>query len=228
MIFLGGLVTGFLLNKQINKCLDWLATGTASNYLKIVDVVHGSPQKVFKNDIHKIELVFRIKSFEIFEKMFPKKVVPQLWEYYPKRKIIKLELNTNACVFNDSPFNLDVLDINHEHLITVDIPLLKNFSDLFIYIYYRIDNKEYINIYKEDSIIRNNDFNTLNVNETIDKVVCAKYDERYITNHFKKFINSPIKDVLTPGHICMDFSNNLEIELINLNSKKTYKMASLI
>ena len=128
--------------------------------------------------LNSIYLVVQITDEIVFNELFPDngnapKVQPS-WEYFDKKRVIKIDLGTDITNFlnkNDSfEYSLNTffeLKENDEYLIDIDIETFKKFGDIFVYINYNLDNNEYINVYSKNEIIFSKHFlikNKINLN----------------------------------------------------------------
>ena len=128
--------------------------------------------------LNSIHLVVQITDENVFNELFPDngnapKVQPS-WEYFDKKRVIKIDLGTDITNFlnkNDSfEYSLNTffeLKENDEYLIDIDIETFKKFGDIFVYINYNLDNNEYINVYSKNEIIFSKHFlikNKINLN----------------------------------------------------------------
>jgi hypothetical protein len=179
--FIAGVLTGVLVKDRLCNWVFKLLEAKAS--------LHKPRNKC------KIFVLAKIADKIIFDEMFP--VLPTKfrtqphWDFYENKHIIKIPV--------DEPVNFEKEITFDDFLInntTLDIEFFKEFSELSVYIHYTIDNKEYINVYTKDSVIKSQDFvlNDTTLSQKYNRVVCATFQingkEMYITNYFKKFLNN--------------------------------------
>ena len=152
-IFLTGVLTGILLKKK----LVCIFTNGINLYFSSIFY----KKKISKPFVTKTFLICKITDVDVFKELFPvlknknaSRVQP-MWDYYENKKVIKITLDTPFIdeYISYSEF-LNVLDSEY------DIPLFESFSKLYIYVHYTINNKEYINVYSENSHINILDFNS--------------------------------------------------------------------
>ena len=174
-----------------------------------------------KDKINKIYLVAKITNYEIFDEQFMplpggSRVQPH-WEYFPSKGVIKIDLNQeivnflNGCTFN---YTLDEL-FRLTDLITIDIPLFKDFSKLFLYIEYSLNNQDFINFYSENDLICSQDFKIRNFKNEF-KFAKLQFDliSLDITDYLKLFSNN--KNEITKELLLLNYNIDANLEKINL------------
>jgi hypothetical protein len=210
--FFCGFISGFLL-KDKTTCL---VQNTFVNAVKLYH--HVKKNKVPEKEKMKIFLVCKINDQNEFDEIFPKlknksaSRVQPMWDYYEQKGVIKIDLEEKI---NESIYYKDFLNKLDE---TYDIPFFQGFSELFIYVHYTIENKEYINVYDQNCFIDMNDFklNNTELSKKYNNIICAtiNYNQKmeYITKYFKMFLNNKID--ITPELILLHY-DNLDIHLSN-------------
>jgi len=201
--FATGFITSIVIrnsNVILNKCLE---------------IFNIFSKKEKKNNENIIYILCKIKDKDIFNYYFPEikgnRVQPG-WLYFEEKGVIKIKV-----------------DYNLEHEITTYAELLSNtdidteffeeFCDIFIYINYFTNNKEYINIYQKDSIIDIFDFleHETELSKKHNSLICAtlQVDEKneYITKYFKMYLNNKIPINLNLMLLNYDKINTLDAKL---------------
>jgi len=157
------------------------------------------------NKINKVYLIVKITNYELFDEEFMPlpgvaRVQPH-WEYFPDKGVIKIDLNQEIVDFLNKQHlfkytfdELFELKIFEEYLITIDKCLFKDFSELFIYIEYTLDNKPFINFYSQNDTIESLDFTTKNFKNNELNFIKAKLIINSIfldiTDYIKLFANN--------------------------------------
>jgi hypothetical protein len=156
-----------------------------------------------RNQINKkVILIAKIINQELFDEYFPElntkfRTQPQ-WEYNPSKNIIKIEL--------EEPITEGICSL-YLHSTDIDISFFETFCELFVYVYYVYDQKEYINVYQPNEVICKSDF-IVSETELFKKyrsLICATFEcegkQVYITKYFKMFLNN--KSTITPEMLVM-------------------------
>lgn len=139
---------------------------------------------------------------------------------------------SNEYVIPDIPGSPDISDNNNisfnnllnlkkssfeedEHYITLDIPLFKTFGKLYLYVYYNVDNQNFINVYSDNDIINLDDFNNNEKSKLtkLNSILCSsfKYNNNgipkieFITKYLKLFYNNPDTTKLNPYIIMLNY-----------------------
>jgi len=202
--FATGFITSVVLRNSgviLNKCLEFYC----NKFLN----------KEKKNNKNVIYILCKIKDQGIFDYYFPEikgnRVQPG-WLYFEEKGVIKIkvdyELVHEITTYAELLSNTDI-----------DTEFFEEFCDIFIYINYFTNNKEYINIYPKGSIIDIFDF-IEQQNELFKKhnsLICAslQFDEKseYITKYFKMYLNNKIP--ITAELILLNYDkiNTLDAQL---------------
>ena len=179
-----------------------------------------------------IYLICKVDNQELFDSYFHGKFQPG-WEYFPQKKVLKIELNSDLISFlrkREIGFGkfLEFVE-NDEKIITLDIPLLKTFGELSIYVNYLTDKKKlFTNVYSRKSIFEISDFHGI-PNHTI--LCCSvripniKNKYIYITTYIKQFSS---KYKLTPEILLNNYPIDADLKetvlsILTINSIKFYK-----
>jgi hypothetical protein len=131
------------------------------------------------------------------------------WDYYPNKQVIKIEITDMEKITNYDDF------LEHSGL---DLELFKSFSDLWIYMHHFVDNKEYINVYENNS----KNYENNSKNNGTDDIICAIFHtpqkEYYVTKYLKMF---QYNDNLTTEHLLLyyDELDRLDATLKIVTSK---------
>lgn len=161
----------------------------------------------------KVYVVCKIVDSELFNKYFPvlntKYRTQPSWDFYENKGIIKIEIDE----INKNNYN-EILDSTD-----LDIPFLKSFSEIFIYIHYKYEHKQYINVYKNGESINDDDFivKETELSKKYTNVYASFLDiygyDHFITEYFKMFLNN--KNEITPEILLNNYDkiDNPEIKL---------------
>ena len=147
-----------------------------------------------------------------------------MWDYFENKNVIKIELDLE---YNDKDENDGIIVCSYDDFLNstdLDIPFFKSFCDIFIYIHYKIENDEYINVYQKDNSICSTDFliNETELSKKYRDVICASFDvhgkQVYITKYFKMFLNN---NSITPELLLLhnDQIKSLDASLNIINGK---------
>ena len=173
-VFLAGFVTGLFLRNRISL----------TNFAPIVKLFINKKVKKYTPRYY---VLAKIHDPVLFNKEFPivkgarYRTQPH-WDYYPNKQVIKIEIT------GMEEIGITSYDDFLEHS-GLDLDFFKSFSDLWIYVHYFIDKKEYINVYKNN--LENNSELNRELNPENDDVICAMFHtpqkEYYITKYLKMF-----------------------------------------
>lgn len=171
---------------------------------KLIEIYHN----LFKiKIIHetKAYLVCKIVDQDIFDEYFPDKKVQPSWEY-----------NNNCITIEVTPPILPVTYDDFLETLDIDIPFFQDFSDIFIYIHYFVNNKEYINVYLKDNIIKKEDFELkeTELSKKYSNIICATIGNKYFTKYFKMFLNNEIP--ITSEMLLLHLKENVNVNVINV------------
>jgi len=232
---LKGLILGFLLKEKIQE----IFTGVVFNGL---NVFHGiknrfSKKKLPNNSLIKtIHFVFKIEDEESFNEFFKNNennniTLQPIWEYYSNKRIIKIPLDDDFIDYLNSISDYSIhfndfmnLKKKSEHYVTLDIPFFQTFGEVFLYVKYSVNDRNYINIYSDSDKICSDDFKIVNTEfkNFMENIICASVDYKkdskkkteYITNYIKMFVNNTIH--LTPELLLNNY-DKLDVDLENTN-----------
>jgi hypothetical protein len=217
--FTSGLLAGIFFKNHILYILKVIVVNSIKFYYEIFDEnVTSKKPKIF--------FLAKITNSKVFESEFPDisskfKVQPH-WDYYKNKGVIKIEIEQTDI---KDKINFDDFLNNHT---TLDVPFFEQFSDLFLYIHYLIDDKEYINVYTKGSILSPDDFTYMetSLSKKYNNLICASVSKtektEYITNYFRKYLNnrySLTTEMLLLNYDKLDILLNNSISLIVVNSK---------
>jgi hypothetical protein len=121
----------------------------------------------------------------------------------------------------------------------LDISFFKRFSELYVYVHYNIDDKEYINVYPEESSINTFDFKLkeTELSKKYASMICATVNQNekpiYITKYFKKFLNNKLP--ITAEMLLLNYdnfdsclNNNVNLQIVNTNVINTNSLKEFI
>ncbi len=219
-MFIAGVLTGVLVK---DKLVDFFIKVLESRYTR------RTPQK------NKYFFMAKITDKNAFDENFP--ILPTKyrtqphWDFYGNKNIIKIEINENFN-FEEKEFTFDEF-LNNT---TLDIEVFKSFAELSVYIHYFVDNKEYINVYTKDSIIKRQDFtiNDTELSRKYNSIICATFNingkDIYITKYFKKFLNNTVP--LKTDNLLMYYDGldtlNANLQIINNENITIHQLHELI
>jgi hypothetical protein len=178
-----------------------------------------------KDKINKIYLVAKITNYEIFDEQFMplpggSRVQPH-WEYFADKGVIKIDLNQDIVNFlNQSTFDYTLDELfklknNQDFIITVDIPLFKEFSELFIYVHYSLNGQDFINFYSQNDLICLKDFKIRHFkNEFKFAQLHFGLINLDITDYLKLFSNN--KKEVTQELLLLNYNIDANLEKVNL------------
>jgi hypothetical protein len=215
--FVHGILVGFFLKENLNK-LNFKKEKKENKEQK-----EQKEQNGIKNPVKFIEFVAKITDQDLFNYYFPdipnvQKTQPS-WTYLPEKGVIKGAIDERLVKYINRKLNLneifestieDFYKLNN-FFVNIDLKLFNLFSEVYFYITYDLNEKEYINVYSKDQKIMNTHFQYKN-SKTIDLILgIAKYKENdiviceYITNYIKKFLNND--HPITPEKVLLNHDN---------------------
>ena len=235
---LKGIILGFLLKEKIQE----IFTGVVFNGLNLF---HGIKNRLSKQGelpnnslIKNIHFVFKITDEESFNEYFKNNekniiTLQPIWEYYANKRVIKIPLDDYFIDYLNSIsdysilFN-DFMDLKRksEHYVTIDIPFFEKFGEVFLYVKYSVNDRNYINIYSNSDKICSDDFKIVNTEfkNFMENIICASVEYKkdskkkteYITNYIKMFVNNT--NDLTPELLLNNYDKlDVDLDSINLN-----------
>jgi len=231
-----GLILGFLLKEKIQEIFN----GIVFNGLNIFHGIKNrfSKQGELPNNslIKNIYFVFKITDEESFDEYFKKNeknniTLQPIWEYYSNKRIIKIPLDDDFVDYLNgiSDYSIHFNDFvniksKSEYYVTLDIPFFQTFGEVFLYVKYSIDDRNYINIYSDSDKICSDDFKIVNTDfkNFMENIICASVEYKkdskkkteYITNYIKMFVNNTIH--LTPELLLNNY-DKLDVDLNSTN-----------
>jgi hypothetical protein len=203
--FFRGLVVGILFKKEIVKLLD----NILSRIVKIKDLIKNNEIINENNVTLVIKLNTQLPTF-----------LPPYWRCSKNKIIIDLPDELIGVILNSQKEEYSFLELMEtknevdEYIVTLDLQYLKTLGDLYLYFNYTYENRKYINVYSEYSIINNSDF--ISPKEYIPDIlsVSLKYSNNkteYLTIHANKFLRNEM--VITP----VDIYKNSNVKTIYNN-----------
>ena len=224
--FYTGLVVGFLFKEKIVFVLE----GILFNGLNLI---HGIKKHINKNElivskdgeITKVNFVCKVRNQDFFNESFKSNtnniVMNPHWNFLKENNVIQIELDKefikqiNGISNIDLSFNeiIDLKNKNNINLVTLDLPFFNQLGEVVLYFYYSINNKTFINVYKENDTLSIQDFKiqeNTHINKVFNKLICAslktnKINDEYVTKYLKMFINN--KNKLTPEVMFYNYDN---------------------
>jgi hypothetical protein len=217
--FYKGLIVGIFLQKNLKNIASALFT--------LLTRINNTKSEIVNET--EFTIVLKIKNKDLFNEHFKK--LPPYWVYLNKKGSIHYSLNNNEelinnLITNNTPLSikelLDLKDSKGQYFITLDIPLLNDIFDFYIFINYKVDNKNYINIYTENDIIDPSDLYSQHFFNIKEEVIATslKYGKNkteYLTLHYNKFIRNQNIE-LTPELLLLNYTSLNE----NLKDSKLY------
>jgi hypothetical protein len=176
----------------------------------------------YKNHDSRFYLVCKIVDHELFDEFFPvlntKYRTQPSWDFYKNKGVIKIEIDPAHKIGTYDEL-LDSTDL--------DIPFFKSFSEIYIYIHYNYKDKQYINIYKNEDSINEDDFI---VKEIKYKQFYACFLDKYnsehdITDYLKMYLNN--KHKITPELLLNNYDKLDESEVKLYIFDGNYKIYTL-
>ena len=211
--FIGGFVVGVILKNKVSFLLKKVYTQGVNVYHN----AHKNKKPVKKKS--KIYLICKIKDKNEFDELFGGKLNPR-WIYHEHKGVLKIEVDDHLDEYISYDDFLETTDL--------DIPLFQSFSEIFIYVHYFINEKEYINVYPRNTNINAFDFklNDTFLSKKYESLICATVNNNektvYITKYFKMFLNNKTNitaEMILLGYDKLDVHLNNNINLILLNGK---------
>lgn len=219
--FIKGFLLGVLLKKRVVKILDFVLEKSLLVIDKIKNNNQNNQNNQKNNQVINSKLLIKVVHKDI---LLP---IPPLWDYYPNKNVIIIDipgLNVNLINKDYTFTELINLRINGEYLVTLDIPLIKSLGDMYLFVPYYFNDREYINVYSEYSLISNVDFTApLELDNEILSVSLKFNDNKteYIKEYYHKFLRN---DSLTLELLLLfypkDIVNITETKLYTINPKR--------
>ena len=217
--FYKGLIVGMFLQKNLKNI--------TTAFFTLLTKINNTNSEII-NDTY-FTIVLKIKNKELFNEHFKK--LPPYWIYLHKKGSIHYSINNSdelikKLITNTFPLSikelLDLKDSKGQYFITLDIPFLNDIFDFYIFINYKVDNKNYINIYTENDIIDPSDLYSQQFFNKKEEVIATslKYGKNkteYLTLHYNKFIRNQNIE-LTPELLLLNYTSINE----NLKDSKLY------
>ena len=170
--FYTGVVVGFLFKEKIIFVLE----GILFNGLNLI---HGLKKHINKNEnklnvskdgqITKVNFVCKVKNQDFFNESFKSNtnniVMNPHWNFLKENNVIQIELDKdfikqiNATINGTSNIDLsfnkiiDLKNKNDVNLVTLDLPFFNMLGEVVLYFYYSLNNKTFINVYKENDTL---------------------------------------------------------------------------
>jgi len=156
-----------------------------------------------------------------------------IWEYYANKRIIKIPLDDDFVDYLNSisDYSIDFnefinLKSKSEYYITLDIPFFQTFGEVFLYVKYCVNDRNYINIYSDSDKICSDNFKIVNTEfkKFMENIICASVEYKkdskkkteYITNYIKMFVNNITE--LTPELLLNNYDKlDTPLDTVNLN-----------
>ena len=209
--FISGFFVGFLFKKH----LTYIITST---YCIWYDK--------FKNKVDKVtEVILVCKTDELVE-------TQPYWEHNSDKQIVKIDLTKELKdYFNNSTGNTSFEELfnlkeNDERLVTLYLPYFQEIGTCYLYVYYTINNKNYINVYSSGNIINSFDFKKVNGSNKFYDIICSYVKtgctKIYITDYIKMYGNNTIN--LKPKLLFYEreLDNNSELIILDKTGTKIY------
>jgi len=211
--FIRGIIVGILFKKEILKVLD----NVLLKVLQIKDFIKNN-KNIIVNE-NNATLVIKLNTELPI-------LLPPFWRCSKNKIIIDLpdELIEVLLHSNKEEYSfLELMEIKDkvgEYIVTPDLQYLKTLGDLYLYLNYTYENRKYINVYSEYSIIKNSDF--ISSKEYVPDIlsVSLKYNNNkteYLTIHTNKFLRN--ETIITPEILLLNYE---PLESINLEDSKLF------
>jgi hypothetical protein len=243
---ISGIIIGFLLKDKIKELVGGIIYHTLNTFHKIKNNgVENTLQEEGK--IKDIFFISKITNQEVFNENFKNNVknnvtLQPVWDFYERKNVIKIPLDQDFIKFlntiNDYEVSFqDFINIKNkdEYYVTLDIPFFESFSDVYLYINYTIDDRNYTNVYNKNYNICSNDFkmNKNSFKTFYNNIICSSFEYKknnkvkieYATNYAKMFTNNPDKVKITPEILIINYDkinvslNEVKFKTITLNSE---------
>ena len=210
--FIKGFLLGIILKKKVVKIIDFIIE-------KSIVIIN----KINKNDNNNIsnntKLLIKVINNEVLLSF------PPLWDYYPHKNVIIIDIpGLNSNLINKDYTFTELMNMRNnkgEYLVTLDIPFLKSLGDIYLFIPYYYNDREYINVYSEYSLINNVDFTIPFEPNRQALSVSLKFKDNkteYIKEYYNKFLRN---DTLTLELLLLyypkDVHNITETKMYTIN-----------
>ena len=206
---------GFLCGIFFKQCIDY-----------IVNIFCLKPR------ITNLNLVCHIKDYGQFLTCFPDEKVQPFWSYFPKKGVIKIELEQdlirylNKKIQSGTYFEYTLYDIynlkqNGDYLTGLDFDFLHDIGEIYLYVEYSTFANKYINIYEYNDVFNRHDLNCNSKPKANNVSIKFEKNVFNITSYYNKFINNkyPIQSkLLLLNYDCLD--NPVEMSEIVLKKHK--------
>jgi hypothetical protein len=215
--FYTGLIVGVLFKEKIVFVLGGILFNGLNVFHKLKKGVVKKEISISNdNQITKVNFICKVKNKDFFNDSFKSNmnniVMNPHWDFFKENNVIQIELDKEFIKQFNGTSNIDlsfneIIDLKNKenvNLVTIDLSFFKNLGDVFLYFYYSINNKIFINVYGENDTLSLDDFkiqeNTY-INTFFNKLVCASLKtntvkDEYVTKYLKMFFNN--KNKLTP------------------------------
>ena len=178
------------LNNQMNSFIGFVCGLLLKDRLVkfgMKCVKHGlhqyySMQKVIPNKkiITSIQLITKVRDHDYFKDLYNDNQDIHIYNF-PPELVNYLDSNVHLLQLSIR----DLCELNYRN--NFEYPVLSKVGELYLYITYNLNGKEYINVYNQNDIIIGDSLLTENITPI---VLCCTLNNEYITNHFKKFLNN--------------------------------------
>jgi len=173
------------------------------------------------NQITKVNFVCKVRNQDLFNESFNinKLLLNPEWVFLKENNVIQIQLDKDFIkqinkINSTISFNeiIDLKDKENVNLVTLDLPFFNSLGEVVLYFYYSINNKTFINVYRENDTLSSDDFKlqeSTHINKFFDKLICASLTtnhvkNEYVTNYLKSFVNN--KNKLTPEVIFYNYN----------------------
>jgi len=213
--FFRGILVGMFFKKKIINILDTII-------IKVLQIKNS-----IGNDNNQISIINENKATLVIKlntqlPMF----LPPYWRCSKNKIIIDLPNEIMDVLFNSEKEEYSFLELMEtknkigEYIVTLDLQYLKTLGNLYLYLNYTYENRKYINVYSEYSIIKNSDF--ISSKEYVPDIlsVSLKYNNNkteYLTIHTNKFLRN--ETIITPEILLLNYE---PLESINLEDSKLF------
>ena len=218
-----GFLSGFLCKEYSLKILR--------NFLTFIN----TSSKISKiNQINNVYFICKITNKAAFNDYFPEGTVQPYWEYYPENSTIKIKLDQDLVDYlNKTELDINVGSIlSFSKYITLDYAFFQKIGELYMYVCYTLNEKEYINVYTPCDKILSSHFKETNNTRETPSVVCLKTNgfNKYITGLYKKFLNNPYN--INAMHLILfdviSFSSNTILSILNKDKLCSFSINEVI
>lgn len=227
-------ISGIILKDYVANIAKSLITNGVNFYHNF----HKDSEKT-KNKLLEVYIVIKITNYDTFDEQFPvmenKQRVQPMWQYFENKNVIKIKID-NPVFVHETTSVTDFLNSTD-----LDIPFFKSFSEIYVYVHYTVDDKEYINVYTEENFINTFDFKVKEESELSKKynsMICATINQNnkpiYITKYFKMYLNNNLP--LTTEMLLLNYDNfdssfnynNINLQIVNTNIINTNSLKEFI